>query len=42
MLELYEEDIEEWYKNKREKITLTNFLCENIILKNDDKCNYFV
>ena len=37
MVEVYEEDIETWYKNQREKTSLTDYLCENIILKNDDK-----
>lgn len=39
MVEMYEEDIEDWYKNQKEKVTLTEFLCEKTILKNDDKCN---
>jgi hypothetical protein len=37
MVELYEEDIENWYKNKRDNMSLTTFLCENVILKNDEK-----
>ncbi|RNA02261.1 canopy -like protein [Brachionus plicatilis] len=36
-VELYEEEIENWYKNERNNITLTEYLCERIILKNDDK-----
>lgn len=39
MVELYEEDIENWYKNERNKITLTEYLCEKRILRNDDKSN---
>lgn len=37
MVELYEEEIENWYKNERDNVTLTEYLCERIILKNDDK-----
>lgn len=37
MVEVYEENIEDWYMNHRNQITLTNFLCERTILKNDDK-----
>jgi hypothetical protein len=39
MVEEYEESIEAWYKNHKEKILLTTFLCEQRILKKDDKCN---
>ena len=38
MVEEYEESIEDWYKNYKEKILLTTFLCEQRILKEDDKC----
>jgi hypothetical protein len=34
---LYEENIEDWYKNQRDKTTLTEFLCERVILKDDEK-----
>lgn len=37
MIEIYEEEIENWYFNHREKKTLTKYLCEDLILKNDDK-----
>ena len=37
MVEIYEENIEDWYKNQRDKVTLTEFLCERVILKDDDK-----
>ena len=36
-MELYEENIEDWYKNQRDKVTLTEFLCERVILKPDEK-----
>ena len=37
MVETYEEEIEEWYMRQREKTSLTEYLCERVILKNDDK-----
>lgn len=37
MVETYESEIEDWFMNHRDNVTLTHFLCENIILKNDDK-----
>jgi hypothetical protein len=37
MVETYEENIEDWYKNERDKVSLTDFLCERVILTNDDK-----
>ena len=37
MVELYEENIEDWFMNKRDQISLTTHLCERVILKNDDK-----
>lgn len=37
MVELYEEEIENWYTNERKNISLTNYLCERVILKNQDK-----
>ncbi len=39
MVELYEENIEEWYMKERDNVSLTEFLCERVILKNDDKSN---
>jgi hypothetical protein len=36
MIELYEEDIEDWYMNHSD-IPIQKFLCEDIILKNNDK-----
>jgi hypothetical protein len=41
MVEIYEENIEDWYMNHKNTISLTEFLCEKVILKNDDKCKYF-
>lgn len=41
MIELYEEHIENWYFNHRNEKTLSDYLCKDIILKNDDiKCLY--
>jgi hypothetical protein len=40
MVELYEENISEWFFKQRDNVTLTEFLCENIILSNDDKCKF--
>jgi hypothetical protein len=37
MLELYEEDIEDWFFNHRKKVTLTKYLCEDIVLKDGNK-----
>lgn len=37
VVEAHEEKIEDWYFNQRENMSLTGYLCENIILKNDDK-----
>lgn len=38
MVELYEENIEEWYKTERDKSSLTDYLCRNSgILKKDEK-----
>ena len=41
MVEVYEENIEDWYMNHKNSISLTEFLCEKVILKNDDKCKIF-
>ena len=38
MVEEHEESIEEWYMKHKEKISLTTFLCEKIILKSNEKC----
>jgi len=39
MLEKYEEEIEDWYNHKQEEIPLQTYICEEIVLKNDDsKC----
>jgi len=37
MVELYEENIEEWYKNKKDDISLTDYLCDQRILKENEK-----
>ncbi len=43
MVELYEENIEEWYKTKRDEVTLTEYLCERSgILKEGEKGDYLV
>jgi hypothetical protein len=39
MVELYEENIEEWYMKERDNVSLTEFLCERVILKTEDKSN---
>ena len=41
MVETYEETIEDWYKRERDNVSLTEFLCERIILKNEDKSEQF-
>jgi hypothetical protein len=42
MLELYEEDIEDWFFHHRDKTTLTKYLCEGIVLKKESKSNIIV
>jgi hypothetical protein len=37
MIELYEEEIEKWYFNYRKSSNLTKYLCEDLILKYEDK-----
>lgn len=37
MLELYEEDIEDWFFHHRSKMSLERYLCEGIVLKNESK-----
>ena len=37
MIEEYEEDIIEWFMHNRTKLSLVEYLCENIVLKNGDK-----
>ncbi len=39
MVELYEEDIEDWYYNFKDKKTIMRYLCEGIVLKNENKSN---
>jgi hypothetical protein len=41
MVETYEENIEDWYKNERDSVSLTEFLCERVILKDGDKCTLY-
>jgi hypothetical protein len=38
MVELYEESIEDWFKNHRDNITLQKFLCEDRVLVGKDSC----
>lgn len=38
MVELYEETIEDWFKNYRENMTLQKFLCEDQVLVSEDSC----
>jgi len=41
MIELYEENIQDWYMNHSDSISIQKFLCHNLILKNEDKkCLY--
>jgi hypothetical protein len=37
MAELYEEQIEKWYYTERDNVSLTTFLCDRIMLKDDEK-----
>ena len=37
MVELYEENIEDWYMKERDNVSLTEYLCERVILKHEDK-----
>ena len=37
MLELHEEEIEEWFKNHKDKVSLSKYFCEDRILKNENK-----
>ena len=39
MVKLYEDSIEDWYMHHKHEISLTKFLCEQQILKSDEKCN---
>ena len=42
MVEIYEENIEEWYKNEKDNVSLTEYLCEQSgILKNNEKGKLF-
>jgi hypothetical protein len=34
---MYEDNIEEWYKKQRDNVSLTDFLCEQVILKEEEK-----
>ena len=40
MVELYEENIEDWFMKERDNVSLTEYLCERVILKNDDKSKF--
>ena len=42
MVELYEENIEEWYKTQRDNVSLTEYLCERsgILKTNEKECLY--
>ena len=37
MVELYFEDIEDWYNQHRSKTPIIRYLCEDIVLKREDK-----
>ena len=37
MVELYEEDIEDWYYHYKDSRTLTRYLCEGIVLKKENR-----
>jgi len=37
MVELYEEDIEDWYYHYKDKQTIMRYLCEGIVLKNENR-----
>ena len=37
MVELYFEDIEDWYIEHRSKEPIVKYLCEKIVLKKEDK-----
>lgn len=39
MVELYEEDIEDWYNNHRHEKSIKKYLCEGIVLKKEEKRN---
>lgn len=38
-MELYEDNIEEWYKKERDNVSLTEYLCERVVLKDNEKSN---
>ncbi len=44
MVELYEENIEEWFKTHRDNVSLTEYLCERsgILKDNEKQCLYEV
>jgi hypothetical protein len=37
MVELYEEDIEDWYFHHKEKKQIMKYLCEDIVLRNENR-----
>jgi hypothetical protein len=37
MVELYEEDIEDWYYHHRKEHPLIKYLCQHIVLKKEDR-----
>jgi len=37
MVELYEEDIEDWYYHHRKEQPLIKYLCQHIVLKKEDR-----
>jgi hypothetical protein len=37
MVETYEEKIEDWYKTERDKRSLTDYLCEQILVGDEEK-----
>lgn len=38
MVELYEEDIEDWYYHHKDK-SIMRYLCEGIVLQNENRSN---
>jgi len=36
MLEKFESDIEDWYEERQGEIPLQEYLCKNLVLKNED------
>ena len=39
MVELYEEDIEDWYYHHKDTKPIMRYLCEGIVLRNENRSN---